>query len=128
MLVCRLVLVFLSLFGMWWLVNNIMLLPVIYIYFDVMLPVLYLLVLLLFVHVFFFCYGLEFKYKFLVDYAAKNSNFMIFFDKCFDLRRNFFFNTVFGFFSGGGLVMSVFFKNLSINIMVVMLVLFFFFF
>lgn len=114
------VLVGLSVFGLWWMVLNVFVVPVIYLYLDLFVPVIYLLVFFFVVGVFFVFFGVELKYKFVVDLGAKHSRFMLVLLKFIDVSVGYFLKVFFDFLGVLGLVNSFFFKNFGMNVIVVL--------
>nr|UXK95577.1 NADH dehydrogenase subunit 5 [Macropostrongyloides lasiorhini] len=68
-----LMLVLFSIFFMWWLSYNMMVVPAMFLYIDFLVPLLYLLLIVLLSYYGFKLLFKELVYKFLVDYLAKNS-------------------------------------------------------
>ena len=105
-----------------------MVLPSVYLYFDVYVPLIYLFLIVLFVYILFRCVFVSAKYKFLVDYLAKYFCLFNFSGKFFDLFVN---NILVFFINLGGLFGMLcvgIFKNVGIRVLVVVCCVLFIFF
>lgn len=115
----RCFLVFFSVVGLWWLMLNMVVVPVIYLYFDFFVPLVFLCVFFVVVGVVFVFFFIELKYKFLTDLVAKHSSFMLLILKFFDVVVGFFVRVFLGLLRFLGLLNVFFFKNFGINVVVV---------
>ena len=80
-----LLLVFLSLFGLWWLFGNMVCVPVLFLYVDGLVPFFYVVVFFVVIGYVFFFFVSELKYRFLSDYDAKEFGFFVFLNKFVDV-------------------------------------------
>nr|YP_003433730.1 NADH dehydrogenase subunit 5 [Trichostrongylus vitrinus]ACX85096.1 NADH dehydrogenase subunit 5 [Trichostrongylus vitrinus] len=83
-----LVLVIMSVIFMWWLNFNLLLMPTMFLYIDLYVPLLYIMFLLLLIYLLFKFIVKELMYKFLVDYLVKNIIYKVKNMKFMDLSIN----------------------------------------
>nr|YP_009142698.1 NADH dehydrogenase subunit 5 [Oxyuris equi]AKI07548.1 NADH dehydrogenase subunit 5 [Oxyuris equi] len=112
-------LIVMSVVGLWWLVGNFVMVPVLYLYVDIYVPLVYLIFVFLVVSVVVVVFLVEFKFKFLVDYSAKQFGWTGGLVKFFDVGVNYFLVGMLSVLGSFSLVLGQIFKNYSISIVVV---------
>nr|YP_004927942.1 NADH dehydrogenase subunit 5 [Wellcomia siamensis]ACV96778.1 NADH dehydrogenase subunit 5 [Wellcomia siamensis] len=122
------ILVCFSVFGLWWLSNNVCLLPLVFLYVDFYVSLIFLGV---FGFVIFFCFMFflfELKYKFIVDFISEQFSFMVFNNKFFDVGMNVFVVFFLNFCSMMGYFFVFFFSSLNLSVVVIVIFILMFFF
>nr|UXK95601.1 NADH dehydrogenase subunit 5 [Macropostrongyloides dissimilis] len=115
-----LLLVICSIFFMWWLNYNMMVMPALFLYIDFYVPMLYLLLIIMLCYFGFKLLFKEFVYKFLVDYLAKNVIYKIKNLKFMDNNLNKFGYMGFSFLSSISLFFSGYLSSLKYNNLIIL--------
>nr|UDL72610.1 NADH dehydrogenase subunit 5 [Torquenema toraliforme] len=122
-----LLLVVFSIFFMWWLNYNMLILPAMYLYIDFFAPLMYLLLIGLLLYFSFKLLFKELNYKFLVDYLAKNVIYKIKNFKFMDNNLNKFGYMGFNFLSSMGMFFTGYMSSFKYNNLIIMVFLLFMF-
>nr|YP_008963978.1 NADH dehydrogenase subunit 5 [Macropicola ocydromi]AGY95433.1 NADH dehydrogenase subunit 5 [Macropicola ocydromi] len=115
-----LLLVMFSIFFMWWLNCNMMVVPTMFLYIDFFVPLLYLLLIMLLCYYSFKLLFKEFVYKFLVDYLAKSVIYKIKNLKFMDNNLNKFGYMGFNFLVGVGFFVTSYMSSLKYNNLIIL--------
>nr|UXK95529.1 NADH dehydrogenase subunit 5 [Macropostrongyloides mawsonae] len=122
-----LLLVLFSIFFMWWLNYNMMVVPAMFLYVDFFAPLFYLLMIMVLCYFSFKLLFKELAYKFLVDYLAKNSIYKIKNFKFMDNNLNKFGLLGFSMMGGLGVMFTNYMSSFKYNNLVILVFLLFMF-
>nr|AGY95421.1 NADH dehydrogenase subunit 5 [Hypodontus macropi] len=113
-------LVVFSIFFMWWLNYNMMVVPAMFLYIDFFAPLMYLLLIVLLCYYSFKLLFSELSYKFLVDYLAKNIIYKVKNLKFMDNNLNKFGYMGFNFFGGLGVLLTGYLSSFKYNNLIIL--------